>query len=106
MTPELFTLAPHSDPDTSRQAAKQIVQHIEFLESRVLDALVLQRHACAFELEKSLGLRGDTVRPRLVSLVAKGLIRKTNMTRMTPRGRHAAIYEPVLEKMPQGAEWP
>ncbi len=35
---DLFTLAPFSDEDTSREAAKRIVPHIERLERSVLVA--------------------------------------------------------------------
>jgi DNA-binding MarR family transcriptional regulator len=102
----LFTPAPFSDSDTSRDAAKAIIPHIERLEAAVLDALVLTGGACAFEVQERLGMAGDTVRPRLVSLEAKGLAVKTPHKRLTPSGRWAAIWVANDSRVPRGASWP
>ena len=102
----LFTPNPFSDPNTSRDSARSIAVHVERLEAAVLDALVLTRGACAFEIEARLKLAGDTVRPRLVSLAGKGLAEKTARTRLTPAGRKAAVWVAAEDKIPTGGDWP
>lgn len=96
---ELFTLAPHSDADTSRAAARQIVPHLQALEEVVLAAL---RYApmTAGELELATGLAGSTVRPRLVALRAKRadrdpLVRDSGVRRRTRSGRLAVVWEAI-----------
>lgn len=88
--PNLFTLAPHSDDDTSRAAAKAIVPHIERLERSVLVAL-MARPMSAQALEAATGLAGNSVRPRLVSLRAKGLAEQGEYT-TTLSGRSARVW--------------
>ena len=86
-----FTLAPHSDEDTSRDAAKAIAPHLERLEQRVLDALA----TCgltAEQIQDVTRLMGDTVRPRLVALKHRGLVVKTSERRRTRSGRLAAVW--------------
>lgn len=104
--PDLFTLAPFSDMNTSRVAAKSMLPHLARLESRVLDVLVIRGPKCAFELESILKMPGNTLRPRLVALCARGFVVKTTRTKRTLSGRAAAVYEAVEARMPKGAEWP
>lgn len=87
-------LAPFAlDSATSKGAAREIEPHLERLEFLVLVAIEFHGGLCAFEIERELGLAGNTVRPRLVALCAKGLIRKTDESRVTPSGRRAVIYK-------------
>ena len=89
----LFAPAPYSDHDTSRDSAQEIGPHLARLEAAVLQRIKCMGGACAHELEAALNLSGNTVRPRLVALAGKGLIRKTDRTRKTPSGRNAAVWE-------------
>lgn len=93
--PDLFTLAPHSDQDTSRAAAKAIVPHLERLESAVLLALEQNGPLTAEQLEYSTGLRGDTVRPRLCRLRAMGMVVDSGERRRTRSGRMAVVWRRV-----------
>lgn len=95
----LFTLAPHSDADTSRAAAKAIVPHLERLERRVLEALRLGA-LCDRCIQHAAGLDGNTERPRRIALRNRGLIewdggydmshsRPAKRWRLTDKGRDA-----------------
>ena len=91
--PITFTGAPHSDPDTSRAAAKAIVPHLERLEQRVLDALAATRSGLtAQELELVTRLSGNTIRPRLIALRARGYVVDSGLTRKTASGRNAVVW--------------
>ena len=99
---DLFTLAPHSDADTSRAAAKAIVPHLERLEARVLDYLRSQGDfgATAEQIGESLNMAGSTVRPRLVALRAQRanrgpLVCDSGKRRRTRSGRAAIVWEIV-----------
>ena len=90
--PLLFTLAPFSDDDTSREAAKLIVPHLARLERSVLVAL-MARPMSAQGLEVATGLAGNTVRPRLVTLRLKGLVEQdATQYAVTESGRRARVW--------------
>lgn len=94
----LFTLAPHSDADASRDAAKKIVPHVERLERVVLQSLRLGA-MCDRCIQHATGLDGNTERPRRVALRNRGLIewdgtycqgvRRARRWRLTDKGREA-----------------
>lgn len=95
----LFTLAPHSDPDTSRAAAKQIIPWTEPLQLRVLEALRDGPLSDA-AIQQRTGLSGDTERPRRIALVNRFMVehagyetlptnRKAKTWRLTEKGRAA-----------------
>jgi len=46
----------------------------------------------AEELESRVFLSGNTIRPRLIALAGKGLIRKSEQRRKTRLGRWAAVW--------------
>ena len=87
------TSSPYSDDKTSKQAALSMRHHIQRLERRVLDELWSPFGFTAEELEEATGLSGNTVRPRLVALRAKGLVVKTDEVRPTRSGRTAAVWK-------------
>ena len=88
-----FTLAPHSDEDTSRAAAKAITPHVERLERLVIGALKDCGPLAAHEIQAALGLSGDTVRPRLVTLRGKELVEESpGQYAVTSSGRSARVY--------------
>jgi hypothetical protein len=86
--------APHNGTATSVEAAESVEPVRGSLQWRVwryvngrdLDG------ATAQEIERGLGLSGNTVRPRLRELEAMQLIQKTNRTRETASGRKATVY--------------
>lgn len=92
--PICWTEAPHSDADTSRAAAKQIVSQLQHLEARVFGFLN-QRGAAgatAQEIEDGLKMDGSTVRPRLVTLRARGLVKDSGLRRRTHSLRKAVVW--------------
>jgi hypothetical protein len=82
--------APQSD--TSREAAEAIRPHVAGLRAMVLRALGLGHGRTAQQLELETGLPGNTVRPRLLELIERGLAVKTEETRPTLSGRKANVY--------------
>jgi DNA-binding IclR family transcriptional regulator len=87
----IWVAAPYSDPDTSRDAAKSIEKHLQRLECVVLFALD-EGPQTTEQIERTTGLGGSTVRPRLVALRARGLVTKSDERRRTASGRMAAVW--------------
>lgn len=86
--------APHSGPKTSRDAAADIRKHLPALEGKVLVFIAGRPEgATNDEIETALGLIGSTVRPRVVELRARGLVRDSGKTRKTRTGRAAIVWE-------------
>lgn len=85
-------LARTDHPDTSKAAAKAIAVKTGTLRWTVLESL---RYGglSADELERLLGLSGNTVRPRLVELRKAGFAIQTERTVPTRSGRAACIWE-------------
>lgn len=92
--PITFTLAPHSDADTSRAAAKAIVEHLPHLELRVLEYLkdCGPTGSTNEETADALKMVGDTVRPRMVTLRARGLVKDSGLRRRTHSLRKAVVW--------------
>lgn len=90
--PIQWTLAPFSEPDTSRAAAKAITPHLPHLEQIVLTALRQHGPQTAQELEDRLRMDGSTVRPRLVTLRARGMVRDSGLRRRTRSLRAAKVW--------------
>lgn len=93
----LFTLAPHSDADTSRQAAKRIVPHLARLESLCLEAIRAagEPGLCDHELESLTGLAHQTASARRRELVLKGRVTDSGIRRLTPSGRKAKAWRAI-----------
>ena len=90
----LPSVAPFSQPTTSREAAEAIEPVTARLERQVLDAL---RAAgtdglCNHELETILDLAGNTVRPRVWTLRKRGFVVDSGTVRLTPSGRRAIVW--------------
>jgi predicted transcriptional regulator len=85
---------PHSDRDTSLDAANAIRSVAGRLRLLVLNAIREQggRGACNHELEAALGLAGNTVRPRVWELRRFGLVEDSGLRRPTPSGRQAVAW--------------
>jgi predicted ArsR family transcriptional regulator len=86
--------APHNGTRTSRNAAAAVRSRLPVLEGRVLVYLAgCPLGATNDELEVALKISGNTLRPRVVELRARGLIRDTGSTRKTRSGRSAIVWE-------------
>ena len=89
-----FILAPYSDPDTSREAAKAIEGDVARLRARVLHFISSQGAwgATDDEIERVTGIIGSTVRPRRGELRARGLVKDSGERRKTRSGRNAVVW--------------
>ena len=92
--PLFFRETPHSGSTTSRDAAHSIRKALPALEGRVL-VFVAGRPEGATndEIEIGLAMNGSTVRPRVVELRTRGLIKDSGKTRRTRSGRNAVVWE-------------
>lgn len=80
---------------TSRQAAEAIKQAVPRLQAVVLADLAANGPGTDEELLARTGLAPNTLRPRRVELVLKGLVRDSGRTRPTKSGRSAVLWEVV-----------
>lgn len=90
----LVFAAPYSAAGPSKEAAKAIEPHLDRLERIVLSVIALGGDSGRTdgEIEQMAGLAGNTVRPRRVRLVEKGLVRDSGARRRTPSGRPATVW--------------
>ncbi len=96
--PDLFSPAPpYSEPTTSKAAADSIAAGSAIIRERVYEHLVglLPDGAIEQEMEFTLGLHGNTLRPRLWELERAGRVVKADETRLTMSGRAARVYKAV-----------
>jgi hypothetical protein len=80
--------------ETSRAAAKSVVGDSATIRRRVL-AVIEERGAYGAtdeEIQNSLGLNGNTVRPRRGELQTAGLVRHSGGSRATQSGRKAVVW--------------
>lgn len=82
-----------SASDTSRLAAASVGEHLARLEAMVLDAIKSagEDGMTRDEIETATGLAGNCVRPRVWSLMKRGLVRTNGQRRKTTSGRHAEV---------------
>ena len=84
----------HNGTRTSVDAAHAIKPHAVTLRGRVLTFLAgCADGATAEEVEAGTGLRGNTVRPRLVELRESGCVRDSGRTRKSASGRACVVWE-------------
>lgn len=86
-------LARADHPDTSAEAALAVTNRSGEYKVRILRALAEQGAMTADLLEDFVGLRGNTVRPRLSELRDAGLVRSTDEKRHTRTGSWARCQE-------------
>lgn len=88
---------PHNGTPTSKAAAEGAREGAGSRREQVLRAVKARGNdgATAEELERALGLSGNTIRPRLVELRERGLVRQTTRMRPTINGYDAAVYVAV-----------
>lgn len=87
-------LPPHSEPTTSREAAKSIAPTAAALRDKVL-AYLRSRGAYGAtdeETQESLQMPGNTQRPRRSELVEERLVRDSEKTRTSKSGRAAKVW--------------
>lgn len=90
----LWTLAPHSDEDTSREAARSMRPHLARLEAVVLEAVRAagEQGLCDHEIEERTGLQHQTASARRRELVLRGLLVDSGVRRSTASGRSAKAW--------------
>lgn len=100
----LFDLGPPRAPDppavaveTSKAAAEQIKPDAATLRGIVLQLIVerAEHGATDEEIQRGLGLSGDTERPRRWELEKAGLVRDSGQRRRTSSGREATVWVAV-----------
>lgn len=89
------TDAPHNGTRTSVIAAESITRN--YTEQLRADILAFLRRrpalgATADEIEMLMEIPGNTLRPRLVEMRRRSLIRDSGQTRRTRTGRPAAVW--------------
>lgn len=90
--PDLPGLAHHKSPQTSHDAAAQLVNAGTNRREVFLHiARSLERGMTADALEVATGLEGNTVRPRIQELMNFGLIEYGERKEKTRKGRDAAV---------------
>lgn len=91
--PDLFTpLARHTDPETSKAAARSMPKAAAAQRERIVNALEVQGPMNHWELDNFLLWPHPTAARRMKELVDAGRVIKTTRTRETGSGRQAALY--------------
>ena len=93
--------APWNSTLTSQQAAESMEPHLARLEARVLKCIRFETWGherivsglTDKEGEVLTGLSHKTYSARRRALVQKGLVRETNVRRLTPSGRSAIVWK-------------
>ena len=97
--------APFSNPTTSREAAKAIQPRLGALQQVVLTCLRTHPDGLTErEIENLLWRDGNTIRPRLVELRDRGLVKDSGKTRPSPSGRASIVWVAGREESPPRAE--
>lgn len=88
---------PSNGTATSDAAASSIRPHAETLRAFVYQFVRSRGDygATRHEIEAAIGLAGNTVRPRVCELMNSHKLVETDLTRITPSGRKAAVLVAV-----------
>ena len=86
-----------TEPTTSKAAAEAIKPHVSKQQKRILDFLIERGdHGATYtEISDGTGVYAQSVCGRMVELVSKKLVVKTETTRKTPSGTDAKVYRAV-----------
>lgn len=85
--------------ETSQAAAESILPTAGSILGKVLRALrVSLTGRTNDELQVELGIGGSTIRPRVVDLVARGLVKDSGYKRPTRTGRDAVVWVAVVRR--------
>jgi transcription initiation factor IIE alpha subunit len=84
-------LVRNDHPDTSRQAAELVLPKSGTQRRKVYDLICRWGEATDSEIQRALGMNGNTERPRRVELVRQGLI-KDSGHRIAENGREMILW--------------
>jgi hypothetical protein len=90
-----MSIAPYSEPTTSKVAAENLNQEKRFSDCVRIYEFLKKRGkegATDLEIQESLDIHGDTERPRRGELEKSGRIVKADRKRKTRSGRFAAVW--------------
>ncbi len=93
----LFDILPHNGKDTSKAAAKVAFRKSWYFREKIHAFLIARgvKGATRFEIEEALrptlGIKGDTIRPRILELIARGMVEETPEMRRTVSGCNAKV---------------
>ncbi len=95
-----MTALAHNGTPTSKAAAESMRHLSVTVRNRVYEHLLEQADygATAAEIEDTMCIAGNTLRPRLVELRQAGRIEDSGRTRPTPSGRQAVVWVAVWEQ--------
>ena len=97
---------PHSDGDTSRQAAEEIQPHVSRLASDVLQYVLEHGGATCWEVEKGLKMSHQTASARIRELALKNQLVRSQLKRPTASGRAAVVWVGVDSRCEHTIEVP
>lgn len=86
--------------DTSFSALLEIEGSAATIRGLILREIIAKDGATDEELEKALGIKGSTQRPRRRELEQQGLIQDSGLRRLTSSGREAIVWVAVEDPMP------
>lgn len=91
--PSIWDIQPPSTPDpVSKAAAASIVGVAGTLRRNVFLTVSAMAPVAEWQIEHTLQLAGNTVRPRIWELMKAGLIERTEERGRTPSGRSCYLY--------------
>jgi hypothetical protein len=98
VSPSILGMVRRNAKDTSVEAAESIVPHLGHLHSLVLGWFLRVGSGTDEELvqsELSSQYGPNTLRPRRIELVSKGLLRDSGRRRKNSRNRNMIVWEPT-----------
>jgi len=106
--------APYSDPETSKQAAREILPYLARLEAAVFRVIERAgiKGACVHEIEDALAMLHQTAGARVRGLVLLGLVEDSGLRRPTHTGRQSKAWRVALkgtrawDEHPEGWDFP
>ena len=106
MTAGPYVRGPHRSPE-SIEAAVSMAPHVSRVEQLILDLVASEGPLCDKEMSEALDIAENTVRPRRIALLRRGLLFR-NGTTTTASGRRAATWGPgpPREPRPDGESGP
>lgn len=91
------TPPPHNGTTTSKEAAAKVFRKSWFYREKIHAFLISRgekgatRHEIEVGLRATLGIKGDSIRPRVLELIERGLIIETAGVRPTSSGCNAKV---------------
>lgn len=94
---------PHNGTATSKTTARRVSRKLRSESAqKILRCLLAEKRLgmTSQQIEAKIGLSGDSVRPILLSLEARGFVYRTDLTRATKSGNLAQVW--FVEDIPDG----